>query len=106
TPGTTPVAGVKALEAGCQLIADGKTQSVRRYFALEARPHEDDERRTIERVREMLSEALAFALPLEPAAMLSGGLDSTILTGLAARKSARPIDTWSVSYLQDEHFFT
>ncbi|MEG1514824.1 MAG: asparagine synthetase B [Clostridia bacterium] len=106
TPGTTPVAGVKALEPGCQLIADGKTQRVRRYFALEARPHEDDERRTIERVREMLSEALAFALPLEPAAMLSGGLDSTILTGLAAQKSARPIDTWSVSYLQDEHFFT
>lgn len=103
TPGVTPIAGVKALEPGCLLMADGRGQRILRYFQLEARPHEDDGPATIRRVRELIEDALERVMGLGPAAMLSGGLDSTALTALAARRG--PLDTWSVDYEQDQEHF-
>ena len=103
TPGLTPIAGVKALEPGCMLAADGHGQRIVRYFQLQARPHEDDGPATITRVRELIEDALSRVLCLKPAAMLSGGLDSTALTALAARRGQ--VETWSVSYEQDDEHF-
>ena len=52
------------------------------YFRLEARPHEDGPEKTIETVREMLTEITGSLRGLSPLCMLSGGLDSTLLTAL------------------------
>ena len=61
-------------------------------------PTTDDEWRT--RVRETLTEAVRLRLrsdvPL--GAFLSGGIDSTIITGLMQRLSSRPIQTFSIGF--------
>ena len=103
TPGLTPIPGLKSLEPGCMLVAGDHGQRIVRYFQLEARPHEEDEAATVERVRALLEDALGRVLCLGPASMLSGGLDSTALTALAAAKG--PVETWSVGYEQDQDHF-
>lgn len=78
--------------------------SLRRYWQLEAQPHEDDLQRTIGTVRELLENSVARELvsdvPLS--VMLSGGLDSSAVAALAARALAAegtgPVSTTTVTY--------
>lgn len=64
--------------------------SKRRYWALEARPHEDDLSTTIANVRGLLEDIVTRQLVSDvPLCMLlSGGLDSSALTALAQRITA------------------
>lgn len=104
TPGKTPWRGMYALEPGCALVARGENARVRRYFRLEAREHEDDAAATVETVRMMIERAVDDIAPLRPAAMLSGGIDSTLLTALL-RKRMEPVRSFSVDYEgNDRHF--
>ena len=104
TPGKTPWRGMYALEPGCALVARGESARVRRYFRLEAREHEDGAAATVETVRMMIERAVDDIAPLRPAAMLSGGIDSTLLTALL-RKRMEPVRTFSVDYEgNDRHF--
>ena len=104
TPGKTPWRGMYALEPGCVLVARGESARVRRYFRLEAREHEDGAAATVETVRMMIERAVDDIAPLRPAAMLSGGIDSTLLTALL-RKRMEPVRSFSVDYEgNDRHF--
>ena len=104
TPGKTPWRGMYALEPGCALVARGESARVRRYFRLEAREHEDDAASTVETVRMMIERAVDDIAPLRPAAMLSGGIDSTLLTALL-RQRMEPVRSFSVDYEgNDRHF--
>ncbi len=106
TPGRTPFRDIFSLPPGSVLIANGHGHKVRRYFALEPRPHEDNPGRTIETVRFLCEQAVEDAMPLNPASMLSGGLDSTALTALMARRTDRPVASFSVDYEDNAQYFT
>jgi asparagine synthase (glutamine-hydrolysing) len=81
---------------------DGLTS--RAYWELTARPHADDEAATIGQVRDLLTDIvdrqLVADVPL--CTLLSGGLDSSTLTALAARALERDgrgkLDTFSVDF--------
>ncbi len=104
TPGKTPWRDMYALEPGCALVARGESARVRRYFRLEAREHEDDAASTVETVRMMIERAVDDIAPLRPAAMLSGGIDSTLLTALL-RQRMEPVRSFSVDYEGNDHHF-
>ncbi len=104
TPGRTPYRDIFSLEPGCSLIVKGGEARIERYFSLEAAPHVDNLRRTAETVRAMLERAVDDIVPLHPSAMLSGGLDSTVLTALLKRRIGR-MSTYSVMYEGDEDDF-
>ena len=105
TPGKTPYRDLLALEPGHMLTVQSGRAKVRAYFELTACEHTDSLPDTIEAVRSLLAQAVADAAPLEPAAMLSGGLDSCALTALLARQTDRPVVTYSVDYEGNEQFF-
>lgn len=84
--------------------------SVRRYWDLQARPHAEGRGETIEHVRFLVEDAvrrqLVSDVPL--CTMLSGGLDSSILSALAAeeyRRRGEPLHTWSVDYAESSWYF-
>ena len=104
TPGRTYFRDIAMLEPGCALVMDGGRMRMRRYFEIEAAPHEDDEGRTVERVRALLEQAVEDVMPLHPAVMLSGGLDSTALTALMAR-SRDDIQSFSIDYQDNARDF-
>ena len=81
------------------------------YWQLEAHEHEDDLQTTIERTHTLICDAarrqLVSDVPL--ACFLSGGLDSSILSMLAAKDYAArggTLHTWSVDYRDNDKYFT
>lgn len=80
------------------------------YWQLEAHEHEDDLPTTIERTHTLICDAarrqLVSDVPL--ACFLSGGLDSSILSMLAAKDYAargETLHTWSVDYRDNDKYF-
>jgi asparagine synthase (glutamine-hydrolysing) len=104
TPGHAVYHGMYELRPGhlLRLRRDGLT--VRRYWALEAREHTDDLQTTVRTVRELLDDIVARQLitdvPL--CTLLSGGLDSSAITALAAHSLAEagrgPVRSFSVDF--------
>ncbi|WP_424216889.1 asparagine synthase (glutamine-hydrolyzing) (plasmid) [Streptomyces sp. BI20] len=90
TPGHAVWDGMREVEPGTLVTVDRTGSRVRRYWALESRPHEDDRDATIAHVRELLDDIVTRQLisdvPL--CTLLSGGLDSSAMTALAARRQA------------------
>ena len=105
TPGRTPFRDILALHAGHLLIADEAGCRIRRYFAPEAAPHEDDAEKTIETTRGLIHQAVSDAARFNPVSMLSGGLDSTVLTALLAERMQLPLRSYSVDYEGNERHF-
>lgn len=104
TPGTTPWRDMFALEPGCALIVRGEAARITRYFQLEAAEHADDFAATVRTVREMLERAVDEIAPLHPGVMLSGGIDSTLLTAMM-RKRSDSVRTFSVDYEDNARYF-
>jgi asparagine synthase (glutamine-hydrolysing) len=98
TPGHAGYSGMRELRPGhtCRVTRRGLT--TRRYWALEAREHEDDLPTTIRHIRELLddivSRQLVADVPL--CTLLSGGLDSSVITALAAGHG--PVRSFAVDF--------
>ncbi len=101
--GRTPLAGVRKLEPGHRLeIASGDVRAVRYWDFPRPAPapvgRTDDE--TAEMLLELLDEAVEDRLmsdvPL--GAMLSGGLDSSLVVALMARHMTEPVKTFAIGF--------
>ena len=112
TPGTGVFKGINELLPGEYATYDGERLTRRRYYTLTAKPHEDDERQTIERVRYLLTDAIERQLvsDVPMCFFLSGGLDSSIICQTASnfrkRNNIPPIHTYSVEYRDNMKYFT
>ncbi len=111
TAGVGVFQGVEELPPATLMVLTPGDVSVRSYWALVSRPHEDDYETTVERVRALVTGAIRRQLvsdvPL--CTFLSGGLDSSIITAQAARtytEEGRPaLETYSFDYVGNEKFF-
>ncbi|MFF3763887.1 asparagine synthase (glutamine-hydrolyzing) [Streptomyces sp. NPDC001922] len=84
--GPTLWSGVREVEPGGITVLDRGGVTERRYWLLEARPHTDGPEETVEEVRRRLDRAARaqLAADVPRCTLLSGGLDSTVLTALLA----------------------
>ena len=106
TPGRTFVAGIHSLKPGCMLVGNAcEPVSLVQYYSLHAEQHTDSETHTAEVVRALLEDAMKLYLSKPCALMLSGGLDSTILTALAMKLDGIA-DTYSIEYENAKDHFT
>jgi asparagine synthase (glutamine-hydrolysing) len=103
----TPLAGVRKLAPGSILVIDPGGVYEERYWNYpepnpdsRPRPLEDyaDELRDL--LRDAVRDRLMSDVPL--GAMLSGGLDSSLVVALMAEASSRPVVTFSVGFREDE----
>lgn len=103
--------GIGELLPGECAVYDGKVLNRYRYFTLKAKEHTSDEKQTINEVRDLVTDSIERQLvsdvPL--CCFLSGGLDSSIISYVAAKYNERhglkPVDTYSVDYTDNEKFF-
>ena len=102
TPGFTPFQNLMELRPGHYLKLSSSGISVRKYWELEARPHEDDLPTTVATIRELLEDIMDRQLVADvPLCMLlSGGLDSSALVALAQRanRGSDPLRTFAVDF--------
>ncbi len=82
----------------------------RTYWRLVAQEHTDDTDATVERVRRLMTDIVSEQLVADVprCVLLSGGLDSSAVTGLAAarlREQGEQLRTFAVDFVgQEEHF--
>jgi asparagine synthase (glutamine-hydrolysing) len=96
----TLVDGVKSLPAGSWMrIRSGAIERVQEYWCPEP-PRADMEEKSPRKVREHLERAVDEHLlsDVPVAAFLSGGIDSSIITALAAKLSKQPLQTFNVGF--------
>jgi len=107
TPGQTPFADISELEPGYQLVFDHEGVKPTCYWQLKSHPHGDSPATTVSRVRELFLDAVTRQLvsdvPL--GTLLSGGLDSSAITVIAAAHLDTNLATYSVDYADSEQYF-
>ncbi|MBM7554082.1 asparagine synthase (glutamine-hydrolyzing) [Thalassobacillus pellis] len=111
TPGVGVFKGIQELRPGHCATFTRYGLKIKRYWNVESKPHEDSLEKTIEKVRTLFLDAvhrqLVSDVPL--GTFLSGGVDSSAITALAAEKyrqdQAGPLHTFSIDFEGNkEHF--
>lgn len=111
TPGYGVFCGIQEVPAGwCGTYSERDGVHLRQYWRLEDRVHTDSTEDTIAHVRELVCDAVERQLisdvPL--CTFLSGGLDSSIISAIAARVYAaagQTLHTVSVTYRDNDKYF-
>ncbi|MDR3185933.1 MAG: asparagine synthase (glutamine-hydrolyzing) [Christensenellaceae bacterium] len=109
--GIACVKDVYELKPGEFLKTTTDSISKRIYWKLMAREHIDNERKTIEKTRELICNAIKRQLvsDVELGCFLSGGLDSSIISKVVADEYAKKnmqLSTYSVDYEGNDRYFT
>lgn len=109
TPGHGVFRGVNELRPGQYAKVGPDEWRIYSYWSLVSQPHPDDIQTTVTRVRMLLEEVsrsqLVADVPIST--LLSGGLDSSGLTALAAKEfPTEPIQTYSIDFVDSAANFT
>ncbi|MFF4211408.1 asparagine synthase (glutamine-hydrolyzing) [Streptomyces sp. NPDC001796] len=110
TPGHAIWDGMREVEPGTVVTVDRQGAHRRVYWRLETRPHSDDRDTTVATVRALLEDIVRRQLVADVprCTLLSGGLDSSAMTALAARQLAlhgEKVRSFAVDFVgQADHF--
>ena len=110
TPGCGVFKGIKELPpACCGYVEDGKLK-YREYWLLRQHEHRDSFEDTVLRTRELVINAIKRQLvsDIPVFTFLSGGLDSSIISSVAAKelaKQGKELHTYSVDYVDNGKYF-
>ncbi len=92
--------GIRKVPPGHILVVEGDSERLERYWTPEPAEASSTEEEWLERVRSSVREAvrkrLVADVPL--GALLSGGIDSSIVVALMAQASAQPVRTFTVGF--------
>jgi asparagine synthase (glutamine-hydrolysing) len=99
TPGTSVYRGIHEVRPGCTVVVDELGVHEHRYWELEARPHTDGFAHTVDRVRALLRDIVArqIVADVPVGTLLSGGIDSSVITAMAAGELDGRLTSFSVS---------
>jgi asparagine synthase (glutamine-hydrolysing) len=111
TPGHAVWSGMREVEPGTVVTVDHNGVHTSVYWRLETREHTDDQQTTVKHVRELLDDIVARQLVADVprCVLLSGGLDSSALTALAAKQLGEQGETlrsFSVDFVGQAENFT
>ncbi|MFE5175765.1 asparagine synthase (glutamine-hydrolyzing) [Streptomyces sp. NPDC057651] len=110
TPGHAVWDGMHEVEPGTVVTVDRGGLRQRAYWTLETRPHTDDRDTTIATVRSLLDDIVRRQLvsDVPRCTLLSGGLDSSAMTAIAARQlgeQGETVRSFAVDFVgQTENF--
>ncbi|WP_339229445.1 asparagine synthase (glutamine-hydrolyzing) [Aeribacillus sp. FSL K6-2833] len=111
SPGSGVFKGIEELRPAHALVFNRDGLKIWRYWNVKSHPHEDSFEETVEKVRELLIDAVTRQLvsdvPL--CTFLSGGLDSSAITAIAARTFEKEgkghLHTYSIDYEGNSEYF-
>ncbi|WP_058041566.1 asparagine synthase (glutamine-hydrolyzing) [Streptomyces roseifaciens] len=112
TPGHAVYKGMYELPPGHTARIRRGGLILRRYWALESREHTDDLDTTIARIRELLEDIIARQMVADVplGTLLSGGLDSSVITAFGARQrtaeGGAPVQSFALDFARHAENFT
>ncbi|MGE7949591.1 asparagine synthase (glutamine-hydrolyzing) [Lysinibacillus sp. NPDC093688] len=111
TPGKSLFQNISELRPGYAMRFSREGIRVWQYWQLQSKRHEESLEETIDHVRFLLTDAIERQLisDVPICTFLSGGLDSSIITGIAANRFREQnkgmLHTYSIDYEDNERFF-
>ncbi len=105
TPGYTIYKGIYSLRPAHYMYFDTQPH-ISCYWKLHDEKHTDSLEETIQKVKELVIESIQKQLlsDVPISTMLSGGLDSSIITAVA-HQYVQPLSTYSITYEEQEKYF-
>lgn len=106
SPGKTIYKGIESLRPGHYFIYKDDHLMIKRYFKLKSIKHKDDYETTKKKVRRLLIHSITQQLlsDVEVSSMLSGGVDSSIISAIAANYLPS-LATYSITYEDQSKYF-
>ncbi|GAB0171888.1 asparagine synthase (glutamine-hydrolyzing) [Lysinibacillus sp. CTST325] len=110
-PGKSPFQNISELRPGYAMRFSREGIRVWQYWQLQSKHHEESLGETVDHVRFLLTDAIERQLVSDVpiCTFLSGGLDSSIITGIAANmfqhQNKGKLHTYSIDYEDNERFF-
>lgn len=111
TPGIGIFKDIHELKAAHFLVFNKSGVHIDRYWKLQSKEHRDSFGKTCETIRNLLEDSISKQLVSDVpiCTMLSGGLDSSIITAYASNyyksKDMPKLDTYSVDYVDNDKNF-
>lgn len=111
TPGKSPFKGINELEPAHFIVYNKDCFRNEEYWKLQTKEHTDDLKTTCEKIRWLLKDSVERQLVSDVpiGTLLSGGLDSSIITKFASdyykEKYGEKLKTFSVDYVDQEKNF-
>lgn len=110
TPGCGVFCGLREVKPGCILEFSRARVQESHYWMLEAKPHTDSYEETVEKVSWLLRDAVKRQLvsDVPVCSFLSGGVDSSVVTAIAARELAKQgvtLNTFSFDFTHNDTCF-
>jgi asparagine synthase (glutamine-hydrolysing) len=106
-PWETPFTDLRQVQPGHLVRVDRSGTHETPYWRLVSRPHHDDYDTTVRTVRDILDDVVVHQLiadvPL--CTLLSGGIDSSAITALAAQRTSNELRSYSVDFAGAEDDF-
>lgn len=104
-PGGAVLEGVSAVPPGHVLVAEGGSVRIERYWELAPVEQHHAEHEWINAVREAVRTAVRRRLIAEVplGALLSGGIDSSVVVAVMAEESPSPVRTFSVGFAESRY---
>ena len=110
TSGSGIYDGIKELKPGHFLTFNNSETLIRKYWGLESHEHIDNLETTSKNIRQLIEDSIKsqFSFNTPVCTLLSGGLDSSIITAITSKyyKNNNILHTYSVDYVDNDKNFT
>ncbi|MGE5495470.1 MAG: asparagine synthase (glutamine-hydrolyzing) [Burkholderiales bacterium] len=111
TPGKTLFSGIEELKPGECMTYSPLGTYIHRYWQFKSEEHKDDIPATVEKLLFYIEDSTIRQLvsDVPVCTFLSGGLDSSTLSVIAAKhmaKNGETLDTFSIDYVDNDKYFT
>lgn len=110
SPGRTPFKDIYELEPAHFIVLNPDVLYKKEYWKLTPKYHSDDLEMTCEKIRNLVFDSVKIQMQSDVplCSLLSGGLDSSIITAIASqsyKEQGKKIETFSVDYVDQEKNF-
>lgn len=97
---------IKKLEASCYMIFDNKNINIKKYYKINTYKKIHEEEVALKDIEDLLFKSIEARLvsDVEVGTLLSGGIDSSLVSSLYSKISGKQINTFSVGYEEHEKY--
>lgn len=108
-PGSGIFKNIYELRPGHYMVYDGNI-TIKRYWNIKEKENKDDIEEATKKIQELLTDSIKRQMvsDVDIACLLSGGLDSSIITAICSKeykKQNKQLDTYSIDYENNEKYF-
>ncbi len=106
-PGSGVFKEIFELRPGHYMIYEKGKLKIKRYWNIKEQDNNDTYEQATKKVEELLTDSIKRQMvsDVDVACLLSGGLDSSIITGIVANNKLKPLDTYSIDYEDNDKYF-